>query len=99
MGPTVSAVSGGLAEDPIISATSDVAFHAMYPGSGVYAAITEVGGKVRAHEVINEDGGRCRNVGGTTDGLPAFLYPQPCPAERAPTYRSTRPPWPTASTT
>jgi hypothetical protein len=80
-GPTVSAVSGGLAEDPTVSATSDVAFHATDPGSGVYEAITEVDGEVRAHDVINEDGGRCRNVGGTTDGLPAFLYPQPCPTE------------------
>ncbi len=31
--------------------------------------------------MINEDSGRCHNVGGTTDGLPAFLYTQPCPAE------------------
>ena len=80
-GPTVSAVSGGLAEDPTVNGTSDVAFHATDPGSGVYEAIVEVDGKVLQHEVINEDGGRCHNVGGTTDGLPAFLYPQPCPAE------------------
>ena len=80
-GPTVSAVSGGLAEDPTVSGTSDVAFHATDPGSGVYEAIVEVDGQVIEHEVINEDGGRCRNVGGTTDGLPAFLYTQPCPAE------------------
>jgi hypothetical protein len=80
-GPTVSAVSGGLAEDPTVSGTSDVAFHATDPGSGVYEAIVEVDGKVLEHQVIDEDGGRCHNVGGTTDGLPAFLYPQPCPAE------------------
>jgi hypothetical protein len=79
-GPTVSAVSGGLAEDPTVNGTSDVAFHATDPGSGVYEAIVEVDGKVLQHEVIDEDGGRCHNVGGTTDGLPAFLYPQPCPA-------------------
>ena len=29
--------------------------------------------------VPEEDGGRCKNVGQTTDGLPAFLYLQPCP--------------------
>ena len=80
-GPTVSAVSGGLAEDPTVSGTSDVAFHATDPGSGMYEAIVEVDGQVVEHEVINEDGGRCHNVGGTTDGLPAFLYTQPCPAE------------------
>ncbi len=80
-GPTVSAVSGGLAEDPTVSGTSDVAFHATDPGSGVYEAIIEADGKVVEHEVINEEGGRCHDVGGTTDGLPAFLYTQPCPAE------------------
>ena len=80
-GPTVSAVGGGLAEDPTVSGTSDVAFHASDPGSGVYEAIVEVDGQTLEHEVVNEDGGRCHNVGGTTDGLPAFLYTQPCPAE------------------
>ncbi len=80
-GPTVSAVSGGLAEDPTVSGTSDVAFHATDPGSGVYEAIVEVDGKVLEHEVIDEESGRCHDVGGTDDGLPAFLYPQPCPAE------------------
>jgi hypothetical protein len=80
-GPTVSAVSGGLAEDPTVRGTSDVAFHATDPGSGVYEAIAEADGQVIEHEVLNEESGRCRNVGGTTDGLPAFLYTQPCPAE------------------
>ncbi len=80
-GPTVSAVSGGLAEDPTVSGTSDVAFHATDPGAGVYEAIVEVDGRAVEHEVIDEDGGRCHNVGGTTDGLPAFLYTQPCPAK------------------
>ncbi len=80
-GPTVSAVSGGLAEDPTVSGTTDVAFHATDPGSGVYEAIVEVDGQAFEHEVVNEDGGRCHDVGGTTDGLPAFLYTQPCPAE------------------
>ncbi len=55
-GPTVSAVSGGLAEDPTVSGTGDVAFHATDPGSGVYEAILEVDGEVSEHEVINEDG-------------------------------------------
>ncbi|MGA2164117.1 MAG: hypothetical protein ABSH36_06570, partial [Solirubrobacteraceae bacterium] len=73
-------MSGGLAEDPTVNGTSDVAFHATDPGSGVYEAIVEVDGKVLQHEVINEESGRCHNAGGTTDGLAAFLYPQPCPA-------------------
>jgi len=39
-----------------------------------------VDGQVVQSTVVNENGGRCRNVGETTDGLPAFLYVQPCPA-------------------
>jgi hypothetical protein len=78
--PTVSAVSGGLAEDPSVQGTTDVAFHATDSGSGVYEALILVDGKLVSHTVLNEDGGRCRPVGGTTDGLPAFLYTQPCPA-------------------
>ena len=30
--------------------------------------------------VLDEAGGHCRDVGQTTDGLPAFLYLQPCPS-------------------
>ncbi len=80
-GPTVSAVSGDLAEDPTVSGISDVAFHATDPGSGVYEAIVKVDGETIDHQVLNEEAGRCHNLGGTTDGLPAFLYTQPCPAE------------------
>ena len=78
--PTVSAVTGGLAEDPSVQGTTDIAFHAADSGSGVYEALIQVDGKLVSHTVLNENGGRCRNVGGTTDGLPAFLYTQPCPA-------------------
>ena len=34
----------------------------------------------RRRTVLDEAGGRCRNVGQTSDGLPAFLYLQPCPS-------------------
>jgi hypothetical protein len=78
--PTVSAVGGGLAEDPTVSGTSDVAFDASDSGSGVYEAIFQVDGQTVSHGVLDEDGGRCRDVGDTGDGLPAFLYTQPCPA-------------------
>ncbi|HXB64643.1 MAG TPA: hypothetical protein VNV42_07185 [Solirubrobacteraceae bacterium] len=80
-GPTVSAVSGGLAEDPIVTGTSDVAFHAADPGSGVYEAIVTLDGQPVEHQIIEEENGRCRSLGGTTDGLNAFLYTKPCPAE------------------
>jgi hypothetical protein len=78
--PTVSAVSGGLAEDPSVQGTTDIAFHAADSGSGVYEALIQVDGHLVSHTVLNENGGHCHNVGGTTDGLPAFLYTQPCPA-------------------
>jgi hypothetical protein len=79
-GPTASNVSGELASASTVSGTSDVAFSASDPGSGVYEAVFSVDGQVVQRTVVDEDGGRCRNVGETTDGLPAFLYVQPCPA-------------------
>jgi hypothetical protein len=78
-GPTASTVSGELASAPTVSGTSDVAFAASDPGAGVWEAVFSVDGKVVQSTVPDEDGGRCRNVGQTTDGLPAFLYLQPCP--------------------
>ncbi len=78
--PVASNVSGELASASTVSGTSDVAFDASDPGSGVYEAVFDVDGKVVQTTVLNEDGGRCRNVGETTDGLAAFLYVQPCPA-------------------
>jgi hypothetical protein len=78
--PTVSAVAGSLAESPTVSGTSDVAFEASDGGSGVYEVVFKVDGAVVSTVVPEADGGRCHDVGGTTDGLPAFLYTQPCPA-------------------
>jgi hypothetical protein len=78
--PTASNVSGELASAPTVSGTSDVAFSASDPGSGVYEAVFSVDGQVVQSTVVDEDGGRCRNVGQTMDGLAAFLYVQPCPA-------------------
>ena len=78
-GPSASNVSGELASAPTVSGTSDVAFSASDPGSGVYEAVFSVDGEVVQRTVLDEDGGRCRDVGETTDGLPAFLYVQPCP--------------------
>jgi hypothetical protein len=78
--PTATNVSGELTSAVTIAGTSDAAFDATDPGSGVYEAVFSVDGQVVQSTVINEDGGRCRNVGQTTDGLAAFLYVQPCPA-------------------
>ncbi|HTU79946.1 MAG TPA: carboxypeptidase regulatory-like domain-containing protein [Solirubrobacteraceae bacterium] len=79
-GPTTSDVGGEVASAPVLSGTSDLTFDASDPGSGVYEAVFSVDGQVVQSTVLDEDGGRCRNVGQTTDGLPAFLYLQPCPA-------------------
>jgi hypothetical protein len=78
-GPTASSVGGELASAPAVSGSSDVTFNASDPGSGVWEATFSVDGRVVQSTVPSEDGGRCRNVGETTDGLPAFLYLQPCP--------------------
>jgi hypothetical protein len=44
----------------------------------VYEAIFNVDGQIVQSTVVNENGGRCRNVGQTRDGTAAFLYVQPC---------------------
>jgi hypothetical protein len=77
-GPSASSVTGELASAPAVSGTSDVAFSATDPGAGVYEAIFSVDGQVVQSTVVNDNGGRCKNVGQTADGLPAFLYLQPC---------------------
>jgi hypothetical protein len=77
-GPAVSDVGGELATASTIAGTSDVAFEASDPGSGVYEGVFAVDGKVVQRTVLDENGGRCVNVGGTEDGLAAFLYLQPC---------------------
>ncbi|HEY2766923.1 MAG TPA: hypothetical protein VGI76_01625 [Solirubrobacteraceae bacterium] len=78
--PVVSAVSGDLAEAPTVSGHSDLAFQASDGGSGIYEVIFKVDGEVVSSVIPEEKGGHCRDVGGTSDGLPAFLYTQPCPA-------------------
>ena len=77
-GPHASAVSGELASAPTVRGLSDVAFDATDPGSGVYEALFDVDGHMVARTPLDENGGRCRDVGETTDGLAAFLYVQPC---------------------
>jgi hypothetical protein len=77
-GPSASNVGGELAGGATVSGTSDVMFTASDPGSGVYEAVFSFDGNVVQSTVVNENGGRCKNVGQTGDGLPAFLYLQPC---------------------
>ena len=82
-GPAAGNPGGELATAPVVAGTSDLTFSASDPGAGVYEAIFSVDGQVVQRSVLDEDGGRCRDVGQTGDGLPAFLYLQPCPASLA----------------
>jgi hypothetical protein len=77
--PSVSGVAGDLTSAATLTGMSDVEFDASDSGSGVYEAIFTVDGQPVQRRVLNDNGGHCRNVGQATDGLPAFLYPQPCP--------------------
>jgi hypothetical protein len=77
-GPHATGATGELASAPTVRGVSDVAFDATDPGAGVYEALFDIDGRVVARTVLDENGGRCHDVGQTTDGLPAFLYVQPC---------------------
>ncbi len=79
-GPSANNVSGELATAPAVRGTSDVAFDASDPGSGVYEAVFDVDGRVVQRTAVDGNGGHCQNVGPTSDGLGAFLYTQPCAA-------------------
>jgi hypothetical protein len=76
--PTAFDVSGELASNPTLAGTSDLAFSASDPGSGVYQAVFSVDGQVVQTTPLDENEGHCKDVGETSDGLPAFLYVQPC---------------------
>ncbi len=58
-------------------------FSASDPGSGVYEAVFSIDGSVVQGTVLDENGGRCRDVGETTDALPAFRYLMPCKSSLA----------------
>ncbi|HEX3432810.1 MAG TPA: hypothetical protein VHT25_01985 [Solirubrobacteraceae bacterium] len=76
--PHTTSATGELASAPVVQGQSDVAFDATDSGSGVYEALFSVDGQVVQRTVLNSNGGRCEDVGQTMDGLPAFLYLQPC---------------------
>ncbi len=76
----MSNVGGELASASAVAGTTDLTFTATDPGAGVYEAELTVDGTPVQTSVLGEAGGHCRDVGQTTDGLPAFLYLQPCPS-------------------
>ncbi len=77
-GPRATNASGELATAPVVQGQSDVSFDATDGGSGVYEAVFSVDGSTIQRTVLNSNGGHCKDVGQTTDGLAAFLYVQPC---------------------
>jgi hypothetical protein len=77
-GPHATSVTGELATAPVVQGQSDLAFEATDSGSGVYEALFSIDGQVVQRTVLNSNGGRCNDVGQTTDGLAAFLYAVPC---------------------
>jgi hypothetical protein len=77
-GPRATNVGGELAGAATVRGSSDLTFDASDPGSGVYEAVFSVDGEVVQRTVLDANGGRCRDVGQTTDGTAAFLYVQPC---------------------
>ncbi|HEU0249724.1 MAG TPA: carboxypeptidase-like regulatory domain-containing protein, partial [Solirubrobacteraceae bacterium] len=76
--PLVENVTGELATATTLSGTADLSFAAFDPGSGIYQAVFTLDGVESGRTLIDENGGHCRDLGGTGDGLPAFLYLQPC---------------------
>jgi hypothetical protein len=82
-GPSVTNVGGELASEPTVAGTSDLFFTASDPGAGVWLATFAIDGRTVQSTVPDENGGRCRNVGESTDGLSAFLYLQPCLEEES----------------
>jgi hypothetical protein len=77
--PTAANVGGEVATAPTLTGRSDLTFDAADPGAGVYEAVFSVDGQTVQSTVLDENGGRCRNVGQTTDGTLVFLYLEPCP--------------------
>jgi hypothetical protein len=75
-GPSASNVGGELATAATVRGTSDVTFAASDPGAGVYEATIAIDGKVVQTTPLDENGGRCKDVG--ENGEQAFLYVQPC---------------------
>jgi hypothetical protein len=79
--PQAIAVGGSLTTATELEGTQTLAIDASDAGPGIYQAILEVDGRAVQSTIVDTNGGRCENVGQTTDGRPAFLYVQPCKLE------------------
>jgi hypothetical protein len=79
--PSASAVGGSLVTAQVLNGPQNILITASDPGPGVYRAIFQIDGKQVSGSVLENNGGRCENIGGTSDGTAAFVYLQPCPAQ------------------
>ena len=79
--PSASAVGGSLLTAQVLNGPQNILITASDPGPGVYRAIFQIDGKEVSSSVLDNNGGRCENVGGTSDGTAAFVYLQPCPSQ------------------
>jgi len=76
--PEVSGVSGEVSGGQEVHGSPAVNFTAVDRGSGIFGARVIVDGRTLSETPLDSNGGHCVNVGGTTDGTPAFLYLRPC---------------------
>jgi len=76
--PTASNVGGPLVSGGTLSGTADIVFNASDVGSGVYSASMIVDGTSVSSDVLDPNGGRCRKVGDSSDGLRDFVHQVPC---------------------
>lgn len=74
--PTVSNVSGSLANSNVLRGAEAVAFTATDIGSGVYRAALEVDGSVISRRVIDTNAGRCATLSSSDDYV--FANAVPC---------------------
>ena len=77
--PTITSVSGALAPGASLTGAATVVVDATDSGPGVYSATLSVDGTVASSQILNENGGWCRDLGQTIDGTRAFAHPDPCP--------------------
>jgi hypothetical protein len=76
--PQVAVTGGSLTVGDNLQGVQSLALTGSDTGSGIYQAVLESDGRPVQSSTIDNNGGRCQNVGQTTDGRPAFLYAQPC---------------------
>jgi hypothetical protein len=79
--PKVTVVGGTLTTRTELEGEQNLAITGTDTGSGIYQASLEVDGKETQSTTVDDNNGHCENVGQTTDGRPAFLYPVPCALE------------------